>query len=185
MKVIGIVGSPRKNGNTDILVQQVLKGASAAGAETKIFYLNELNFQGCQGCGTCKVNGRCRLQDDMTPMYNEMYVADAVVLGSPVYSWYVTGQTKLILDRCSAFLNPDFSSRLGKGKKAALVFSQGDPDRERFRRCFDDLVKMLVLVGLEIQDTLIASGVNEAGVVVNDEALMQKAQIIGEQLCEV
>ena len=54
MKIIGFVGSPRKNGNTDVLVQQVLRGASIAGAETKVFYLNELNIKGCQDCDYCK-----------------------------------------------------------------------------------------------------------------------------------
>lgn len=120
MKVIGFVGSPRKNGNIDVLVQQVLQGASAAEAETKIFYLNELDFKGCQGCNFCKVNNRCGLQDDMTSLYDEIANAGAIVIGSPVYIGQVSGQTKLFLDRWYAFMNPDFSTRLEKGKKPPL-----------------------------------------------------------------
>lgn len=182
MKVIGFVGSPRKNGNIDVLVQQVLQGASAAEAETKIFYLNELDFKGCQGCNFCKVNNRCGLQDDMTSLYDEIANAGAIVIGSPVYIGQVSGQTKLFLDRWYAFMNPDFSTRLEKGKKAALIFSQANPNAEHFGKSFASLVELLGLSGMEIQDTLVASGVREAGVVAGDKALMQKAQALGEQL---
>ncbi len=182
MKVIGFVGSPRKNGNIDVLVQQVLQGASAAEAETKIFYLNELDFKGCQGCNFCKVNNRCGLQDDMTSLYDEIANAGAIVIGSPVYIGQVSGQTKLFLDRWYAFMNPDFSTRLEKGKKAALIFSQANPNAEHFGKSFASLAELLGLSGMEIQDTLVASGVREAGVVAGDKALMQKAQALGEQL---
>jgi len=182
MKVIGFVGSPRKNGNTDLLVQQVLQGAVAAGAESKVFYLNDLNFRGCQGCGSCKVNDKCIQQDDMTALYEEINEADAIILGSPVYMWQISGQTKLFIDRLYAFISPDFSSRLKKGKQAVLIFSQGNPDSNLFRQSFASLGEILKLGGLELKDTLVASGVVEAGEVAKNEALMQKARALGEQL---
>jgi len=182
MKVVGFVGSPRKKGNTDLLVQQVLRGASEAGAETRVFYLNELNFKGCQGCFSCKVNDRCRLQDDMTTLYDEIASADGIVIGSPVYMWNITGQTKLFLDRFYAFLNPDYSCRLKGGKKAALVFSQGNPDAGLFKHCFESMAGLLNAAGMELQSTLVASGVLEPGVVAGNEVLMEKALALGKQL---
>ena len=119
--VIGIVGSPRKGGNTDILVRQVLAGAAAEGDETKIFYLEDLEYQGCQGCRYCKMNEGCRVEDDMTLLYQELIAADGIVLGTPVYFGQMSGQTKLFLDRWYALMNPDFSSRLPAGKKMVLV----------------------------------------------------------------
>lgn len=184
MKVIGFVGSPRKKGNTDILVQQVLHGANAVGAETKIFYLNELNYKGCQGCNYCKTNINCRIEDDMTYLYKEIAGADVIVIGSPVYMWQISGQTKLFLDRWYAFINSDYSVKLKKGKKAVLVFSQGEPDRECFRKSFDDLASLLNIAGIETQDILVAPGFTEAGAVAADKSIMRKAQTIGKQLAE-
>lgn len=108
MKVIGIVGSPRKNGNTDILVQQVLRGASTAGAETKIFYLNEMNIKGCQDCNNCKDNDHCAQQVDMTLLYDEISETDGIVIGSPIYMSNVSSQTKAFMDRCYALINQTF-----------------------------------------------------------------------------
>lgn len=182
MKVIGFVGSPRKKGNTDVLVRQVLQGAAEAGAETKIFYLNDLKFKGCQHCGFCRVNDRCGLQDEMTSLYDEIAGADGLVIGSPVYMGQVNGQTKLFLDRWYAFMNSDFSSRLAKGKKAVLVSPQGNPDGELFRQNLDYTAQGLQFLGLEVEETLIAPGLQEPGAVVKDETLMQKARAFGNRL---
>lgn len=65
MKVLGIMGSPRKNGNTNALLNQALEGAKSLGAKTSIIYVNELNIRGCQGCNTCKEVQHCILDDDM------------------------------------------------------------------------------------------------------------------------
>lgn len=100
MKVIGIVGSPRKNGNTNIVVQQILEGAAEAGAETRTFLLNEMNFRGCQACDYCKSHEKCKLEDDLTELFEEMAGADGVVFGAPIYFAQFSGQMRLFLDRC-------------------------------------------------------------------------------------
>lgn len=185
MKFVGFVGSPRKAGNTDLLVQQVLHGASSGGAETKVFYLNELNIKGCQGCNDCKTGDKCSLQDDMTPLYDELAEADGIVIGSPIYMSYVSGQTKIFLDRCYALLNPDFSTRLKKGKKAVLVLPQANPDGERYNQAIAGLSDILGVAGLEIEDVIIAAKVAEAGAVAQEEAVMRKAKDAGERLAKV
>jgi len=182
MKVVGFIGSPRKNGNTDILVQQVLEGASAAGAETKVFYLNDLKFKGCQHCGYCRVHDKCGLQDDMTSLYEEINSADGIVIGSPVYMFNITGQAKLFLDRWYAYLSPDYSSRLAKGKKAALVFAQGNADVNRFRQNLETIAQGLGFLDIDVQGTLLAPGLLEPGAVVNDEILLQQARDLGNRL---
>jgi len=185
VKVIGFVGSPRKDGNTDVLVQQVLNGVSAAGAETRIFYLNELNIKGCQGCNACKVNDKCALQDDMTALYDEIAEADGLVLGSPVYLSYLSGQTKCFLDRWYALLAADYTSKLKQGKKIVLVYAQANPDGELYRQSFASLSEFLNCCGIEVLDTLVAAGVGEAGAVTNDDAFMKNARETGERLVKV
>lgn len=100
MKVLGIVGSPRKGGNTDLLVQQVLEGAKSQGAEIEKLLIGELNISPCDGCLTCHKTGRCHIDDDMTTVLEKLQAADGLVLGSPLYGGYLTGQMKVFMDRC-------------------------------------------------------------------------------------
>src|SRR5512136_249494 len=128
LKAIGIVGSPRKNGNVDTLVQAVLDGAGESGYQTKKFYLNEMKYSGCQACDYCKANDHCRLEDDVSNLLNEMAEADAVVFGSPIYFYQFTGQFRLTEDRMYSLIDAGFNSRLRPEKKAVIVTSQGDPN---------------------------------------------------------
>lgn len=103
MKIVAIIGSPRKNGNTDTLVDSVLQGAIENGAETEKIYLSDLNFKGCIGCEGCKKTGKCVVKDDMQMVYEKMNEADGIVLGSPTYFYNVTGLTKMFIDRLYAY----------------------------------------------------------------------------------
>ncbi|MFC1847307.1 flavodoxin family protein [Chloroflexota bacterium] len=102
MKVLGIAGSPRRGGNTDLLLAEVMRGAASKGAEVKTIILNDLNFIACQHCDACLVKGKCRYQDDMQMIYREMEQADRIVLASPIQFMGVTAQMKAMIDRCQA-----------------------------------------------------------------------------------
>ncbi len=104
MRVLGIVGSPRKNGNTEILMKEVLKVAGAAGCETEMFLMSEKKVEPCDACGTCFELGSCVVQDDMQELYAMLDRADAIIFGSPVYFGSVSAQTKAVMDRMFALL---------------------------------------------------------------------------------
>jgi multimeric flavodoxin WrbA len=104
MKVLGIVGSPRKKGNTEILVEEVLASAREAGAETEIFLVAGKTISGCDGCHSCFKTGKCKIKDDMQPLYRKMEAADAIVFGTPVYFHNYTAQLKAIIDRTFCYL---------------------------------------------------------------------------------
>ncbi len=183
MKVIGIVGSPRKNGNTNTLVQQVLEGASEAGAETKSFILNEMDYRGCQGCNYCKAHDKCKLEDDLAEVFEEIKAADGIVFGSPIYFAQFTGQIRLFLDRCYSLVNPDFSSRVPVGKKAVLIGAQGEPDPTAYTRVFEEFGgEISRFMGMEVKDTLIAAGCAAPGDVKGNAELMEKAKNTGLNL---
>ena len=119
MKVLGIVGSPRKGGNTEILVEEALAAAREAGAETEVFLVADKDIKGCDGCHSCFKTRVCHIKDDMQPLYQKMETADAIVFGSPVYFHGVTSQAKAVIDRTFLFLS---DMRL-KGKVAAPVLA--------------------------------------------------------------
>jgi multimeric flavodoxin WrbA len=102
--MIAINGSPRKAGNTAMLLNKSLEGAAARGAETEMVHLYDLNFKGCISCFACKriggkSYGRCALKDALTPILEKVPKVDAIVLGSPIYFGNVTGEMRSFLER--------------------------------------------------------------------------------------
>lgn len=181
MRGLGILGSPRKSGNSSILAREILNGAGEGGACCDVVELNQLSFRGCQGCECCKVDGKCVQTDDMTPVYRSLEEADVIVIASPVYLWHVCGQMKLFLDRLYAWQRHDNSCVLPKGKKGVLVFSQGDNDAHRFRHLYESISSMLSLA-IPIHDIIVATGGLEPGVVTKNKDLMHRARAMGRAL---
>lgn len=180
MRVIGIIGSPRKNGSTASLVRQILAGAASAGAQTAEYFLNELDFKGCQACMHCKSHDVCQQEDDMSRLTEEIKKADAFVIGSPIYMGNTSSQTKTFHDRLYYFgPGPGFPSKMPAGKKAALVFSQNNPNDQAFSQYIEPLPHFLTNLGVQVVDTLFAGGGTKA---LEDEAFMQKVFQTGVEL---
>lgn len=99
MKVLGFVGSSRKNGNTDTLVQKVLSGVNACGIEVELVYLSDYLFSPCSGCEGCKTSFRCIKNDAMQGIYDKLESADGIVLGSPTYFYNLSSITKAFIER--------------------------------------------------------------------------------------
>jgi len=106
MKVLGISCSPRKGGNTEILMQEALAGARDSEAETELFSVVGKDIKPCDGCLSCEKTGECKIKDDMQPLYEKMLSADGIILGTPVYFYSMSGQAKVLLDRTYALLYP-------------------------------------------------------------------------------
>ena len=182
MKAIGIVGSPRKNGNVDTLVQAVLDGAGESGYQTKKFYLNEMNYSGCQACNYCKVNDHCKQEDDVSKLLTEIKEADAVVFGSPIYFFQFTGQFRLMEDRMFSLIDKDFNSRLMPGKKAVIITSQGDPNPSSFDNVTQEFAKALSLLGFQVVDTIKMVSGGSPDAVKGRKDLLEKAKAAGRSL---
>jgi multimeric flavodoxin WrbA len=119
MKVVGIVGSPRKNGNTELMVKEALFSAEEAGAKVELVSVVDKNITPCDGCQSCFKTGVCRIKDDMQPIFGQMESADAIIFSSPVYFGTVSAQAKAIMDRTFSYLP---SMKL-KGKVAACILT--------------------------------------------------------------
>lgn len=109
MKVLGVIGSPRKEGNTASLVERALEGARSVGAETEVVYMGEMDINPCLGCDDCKKTGQCTQMDDMQGVYEAIERARGLVLGSPVYFDQVSAQTKVFIDRLYCYVRTVFS----------------------------------------------------------------------------
>ncbi len=137
-KIVIIDGGPRKNMNTAQLLQQFADGAKSSDSdiEVKTIRLYDLDYKGCMSCMACKLKGRasniCRFKDALTPVLEDIAVADGIVLGSPIYFGEVTGQMRAFLERLSfPWLSyNDYSLTAPKRIPVLLVETMnGTPDR--------------------------------------------------------
>lgn len=180
MKVTGIVGSPRADGATNALVCKVLEGAREAGAETVLFNIQEAGVGGCMACYACKDTGVCRQDDGMTPIYEAIRSSGAIVIGTPIYMFTVSGQTKTFIDRLFPFLKSDFTSRLGEGLPSVMVYAQGAPKAGIFANTFDSVEKALGMLGFNTRKRIVATGAS--GDISDQTALMDEAREAGKGL---
>ncbi|MBI4721599.1 MAG: flavodoxin family protein [Candidatus Stahlbacteria bacterium] len=126
MKVLALVGSPRREGNTAVLVQKVLEGIKSKDnkAEIELLFLNDLQIRPCQSCYSCLSSGICVQEDDMRLIYKSLATANILVVGTPIYMEYVSAQTKLFIDRLFSSAHEQRSS-FQSGMRIVLVFTWG------------------------------------------------------------
>lgn len=122
MKILAIIGSPRgMQGNTGRLLDEVLSGVEAAGAETEILSLKTLNVQPCVACDICHKTGICNIKDDYEGIKEKLLACDGFILASPNYIFSVSAQMKALFDRCNGLIH----CLALKGKYAAMVETSG------------------------------------------------------------
>jgi len=102
LKVLGIMGSPRMKGNTDLLLDEALKGAESQGAEVEKILVDKLQIAPCKEYYACLRDGKCVIKDDMDGIYDKLLAADAVIIASPMFFYNVSAQLMLLISRCQA-----------------------------------------------------------------------------------
>ena len=173
VRVLGVVGSPRRGGNTETLVDEVLRGAEEAGAQTEKAVLSEMNVQPCRACDACNRTGRCVIEDDMVALLERMKGSRVWVLGTPVYWWGPTAQMKAFIDRWYGIDRAVF-----RGRGVLLVVPSGGGSSYA-RQTIDMLESIIPYLGMRHIATLQAPGTSGLGSVKRDKALMSRAWTIG------
>jgi multimeric flavodoxin WrbA len=102
MKILGLCCSPRKGGNTELVLEEVLKGARQEGAETELYHVSGKNIKPCDGCEACRETGNCHIKDDMQELYVKLLESRGIIFGIPSYYYSMSGQAKIIIDRTNA-----------------------------------------------------------------------------------
>ena len=117
MKILGIMGSPRRQSNTEILLDRALEGAGEAGAEVEKVLVSKLKIAPCLEIYACRKDGNCAIKDDMQLLYKKLLEADHVILASPIFFYGITSQAKAIIDRCQALWVRKHALGMGKEDK--------------------------------------------------------------------
>jgi len=182
-KVIIVIGSPRKRGNSATLAQRVNDGAKAAGADVESYYLHYMDIKPCTACDVCREDTAedCNITDDMEGLYPKLRKTDALVIASPIYYFTVSAQTKLFMDRCYALGGPQGNALRGKRIGIILTYEGADPFSSgavNAIRMFQDAYNY---VGANIVEMVYGSA-SAAGEIKHNHDLMGKAYLMGKRL---
>ena len=128
-KVLGIMGSPRKNGNTHLLMNELFRGASEPGTDIRTFLLGDLDIRECDGCHTCWKGNPCSKSDDMNTIYPKLIDSDVIIFGAPVYWYGPTALLKGFIDRFVYFNCPEHRAQIeGRSAVLAVPFEEDNPE---------------------------------------------------------
>ncbi len=114
MKILGIYGSPRKDGNSDLLLRRALEGAEVAGAEVNFIRAGKLKISGCIECGGCDETGECILDDDMNEVYPLLVESEVIIFSTPIFFYGFPSQAKALIDRSQALWCRRMMKKSGK-----------------------------------------------------------------------
>ena len=176
---LGIVGSPRRGGNTEILVGAALRGAEEAGALVEKVLLSKLDVAPCLACDACRDSGECVQQDDMAELLDKMQRSQVWVLGTPVYYFGPTAQLKAFLDRWYIGRPNTF-----RGRRVILTIPFEDSSTETARYTVGILSDSLAWKKAELFATVLAPGVAGPGDVRKHPDLLEAAYRAGRKAVE-
>ncbi|MDH7568156.1 MAG: flavodoxin family protein [Armatimonadota bacterium] len=185
MRIVAVVGSPRAGGNTDVLVDRIIAGATSLGAHVDRFFLADMDIRPCRGCEGCRQAPEhpCVVDDDMQEIHERLRACDGVIVGTPIYWFTMSAYTKIFMDRWYALGAGGPTGHALQGKRFAFAMTYADPDALssgalNAYRTFQDACRWL---GGEIVGFV--HGVAwEKGEIARNEALMKQAELLGRRL---
>lgn len=191
-KILLIGGSPRKGGNSDILLKTAAEGIASHQIDYKIVYLRDYQYKPCLGCEQCRRDKICtRLNDGMTLLYPEIISARGLLLASPVHHYNVTSWMKSFIDRLYCFYDFEdtvprgWSSRLaGHSRKAAIIGVCEQTDRKDMGFVMEAMEWPLQAFGYEIVTEQRVFGLFDRGKVRQQVDVLSEAYSLGEQLAQ-
>ncbi|NLF33977.1 MAG: flavodoxin family protein [Thermoplasmatales archaeon] len=178
--VVAIVSSPRRNGNSGTIVNEMVKAIREEGKEVKVHHLNVLkDARGCQACMACKRAGRCTLMDDIEPILEDIRMCEGLILSTPCYFGEACGQFRLLQDRFFGFMNDGFVPNIEAQKKLSVVVTCGsgtDAAKELQGKIERSMVQFF---GFKNVGGICMSKGNPPDVAANSPGLLEEARKIG------
>jgi len=187
MYVLGINGSPRIGGNSDILLDKVLEGAKNKGTKTEKVVLGNLKFSPCQECDKVRDDGTCQIEDDMQPLYKKIGEADVLILVSPIFFGSLSAQTKMMIDRFHCLWRAKYilKKKIREKKKEGYFISIEASARKDFFDNAKSIVKnFFVTIGANYKEELLYMGIDEKGSILKHPDFLKKAFELGKRIAE-
>ncbi|MBN1507519.1 MAG: flavodoxin family protein [Sedimentisphaerales bacterium] len=181
MKILAVVGSPRRGGNTDVLVSRIVDGARAGGAEAEVLHLGDLQVRECDGCHSCWRGQVCSKDDDMRQVYPKIAASDAIVFGTPVYWFGPTALMKAFIDRF-VYFNCEANRPQVRGKKAVMAVVLEEDREETWRPVVEFFERSLAYLEMELAGMIVVPGVGAKGAIRQKPGQLDEATRLGRRL---
>jgi multimeric flavodoxin WrbA len=175
--VMAFVGSPRRGGNTHILVDEILRGARDAGAAVQKIDLTQLEIHPCIACDVCKPSEICTFDDDFPPLWEQMRSADVWVLATPIYWGGPTAQFKAFVDRWRA---PEEELKAMPDRHIILAMALGDDTEDQTRHLVGMMTEATDWIHKTINAVVVAPGVEDPGDIKKKPAILEQAYQVGQ-----
>jgi len=185
LEVLGIMGSPRLEGNTDLLLDEALKGAESQGARVDKLVVDKLKVTACQEYYRCLRDGNCVIRDDMDRIYARLLGADVVIVASPMFFYGLTGQLKVLIDRCQAtwVRKHVLKQELGSpGRKGAFIGVGATSGAKLFEGSVLVVKYFFGAIGVSYSGERLVRGVDKKGEIRQHPGALEEAFALGKLL---
>jgi len=181
------MGSPRIRGNTDLLLDEALKGAQSEGAEVEKLIVDKLKIAPCREYYGCLRDGNCVIRDDMDNIYPRLLEADSVIVASPMFFYGLTSQVKALIDRCQALWARRYILKQGppdSGRKGAFIAVGATRGEKLFDGAILTVKYFFQTIGVKYADELLVRGVDKRGEIKQHPAALSDAFELGRRLVQ-
>jgi multimeric flavodoxin WrbA len=189
VKVLGLFGSPRRGGNTDLLLEEMLRGAEEAGAHIERIIISKLTFSSCIECHGCDETGECVLHDDMKEVYPKLLEADHIILASPIFFYGVTAFAKALIDRVQSLWMRKYRKKVPREnprrtKKGFFISAGATQGAKLFDGALLTVKYFFDALDADFAGQLLFTGMEEKGDIRNYPTALRDAFEAGKALVE-
>jgi len=188
--ILAIYGSPRRKGNTSLLLQKAVEGARAAGAQVAEIVLRDLKMSPCLEIYGCKHTGRCVIKDDFQSVYDQLSQCQGLILASPIFFYTVSSHTKMLMDRCQSFwvkkywIQKNATDRRNLIKKGLFISVGATNGKRLFEGALLTVRYFLETLDMGLWRSLLYRGLDFEGDVLKHPEYLEEAYSSGRELVE-
>ncbi|MBD3340546.1 MAG: GNAT family N-acetyltransferase [Candidatus Lokiarchaeota archaeon] len=184
-KALGIIGSPRHNGSTALLISRVLEGLKNTGYEINEIHVDELNLKYCTGCKSCDKTRECNIDDNFTKLKKEFWQSNIIVIGSPSYWGDVTGHIKVLFDRFTPYCDTiDGKTIVPSGKRGIAIAIRAGSTRNENQHILDSINHFYSHLGIKNIGNICVESINDISDLISQEEMLTKAYFLGANIDE-
>jgi multimeric flavodoxin WrbA len=185
MKILGILGSPRIDGNTAILLDYALSGARSEQAEVEKVILRKLHFTGCLECEDTRDDGECLINDDMRMLYKKISSSDVIILASPIFFGSLSSQTKMMIDRFQCLWQAKYIRKTYRQEKKRLggfISVEASKRLDFFENAKAIVKNFFATIDVIYKEELFVSGIEKKGEILEHKDHLERACEMGYRL---
>jgi multimeric flavodoxin WrbA len=186
MKVLGIMGSPRRQSNTETLLDKALEGAREAGADVEKVLVSKLKVSPCLEIYACRKDGNCSIKDDMQLLYGKLLEADHIIFASPIFFYGITSQAKAVVDRCQALWVRRHVLGIGKEdnreRRGAFISVGATHGKKLFDGAVLTVKYFFDAIGVQYSGELLVRGIDDKAQIKEHPTALEDAFRLGQEL---